>query len=115
MKNKGLHQYRFAGNPSERRFAEAWEKANSHAVSIDTIDYILSADNNRPVSCSDRDREVAATVIQWLGSPCGQEFLRSRSAEADEPVIHTSPETLAHNRALLDHAWGQKTEGENNT
>ena len=29
-----------------------------------------------PVEVSDRDREVAATVIQWLGSPIGNNFLR---------------------------------------
>jgi len=78
MKNKGLHQYRFKDNPEERLFAKAWEKANNHNTACDTIDYILSPDNNRPVSCSDRDREVAATVVQWLGTPVGQEFLRKR-------------------------------------
>lgn len=29
-----------------------------------------------PAEVSDRDREVAATVIQWLGSPVGNNFLR---------------------------------------
>lgn len=76
MKNKGIHQHRFRDNQEERRFAEAWEKYNSDGSSFELIDYVLSQNNNRPEPCSDRDREVAATVIQWLGSPVGQGFLK---------------------------------------
>jgi len=73
MKNKGLHQYRFRDNPLEKKFAEAWEDSNKHGR---TLEYLLAKDSNRPNDeVTDRDREVAATVIQWLGSPVGQGFI----------------------------------------
>jgi hypothetical protein len=42
-----------------------------------TLDYLLAKDCNFPNGeVTARDREVAATVIQWLGSSVGQCFLR---------------------------------------
>jgi hypothetical protein len=76
MKNQGLHQHRFPDNPEEQRFAKHWETYNDRFPG--TLDYLLSKDNRPAVEASDRDREVAATVIQWLGSPVGQGFLRER-------------------------------------
>lgn len=75
MENKGLHQNRFKDNPLEKMFAEQWEefcKNNS------TINYLLSENNNEPLDeVDERDRVVAATVIQWLGSPCGSHFYKT--------------------------------------
>lgn len=72
MKKKsvgGLHEYRFPQNPEEERFARAWEKEG-------VLHYLLSTHgSNKPVDPNDRDAVVAATVIQWLGSPVGQDFL----------------------------------------
>jgi hypothetical protein len=81
MKNKGLHQYRFKDNPLEEVYAEAWEaenKANPGTLEgRGWLDYLLAKDNNSPMGeVSKRDREVAATVIQWLGSPIGQNFIK---------------------------------------
>jgi len=81
MFNKGLHQYRFKQNPIEKKFALAWEKRNVSAFTGDpdgrsTLDYLLAKDCNFPAGeVTKRDRVVAATVIQWLGSPVGQGFL----------------------------------------
>ena len=73
MKNKGKSQYRFKDNPVERIFAEVWEERNTHGK---ILDYLLAEDNNRPCGeVTDRDRMVAATVIQWLGSSVGDNFL----------------------------------------
>lgn len=78
MKNKGRSQHRFTQNPLELRFAQEWEKTNNKPNGQHgTLDYLLAEDVNRPNGeVSGRDREVAATVIQWLGSPVGQTFLR---------------------------------------
>lgn len=82
MKNIGLHTYRFEQNPLERKFAKEWDRINRSAIDgqLDgkgTLDYLLATDNNRPRGeVTDRDRQVAATVIQWLGSPVGQNFVR---------------------------------------
>jgi hypothetical protein len=76
MRNKGLHQYRFQNNPMEEKYAKAWEKENKSG-SNDILDYLLAKDCNSPQDgeVSERDRLVAATVIQWLGSPVGQSFI----------------------------------------
>jgi hypothetical protein len=79
--NRGLHDYRFKQNPLEKKFAMAWEKQNVSAFTDKpdgkgTLDYLLAKDCNLPAGeVTARDREVAATVIQWLGSPVGQSFL----------------------------------------
>ena len=80
MKNKGMHQYRFKQNPMEEIFAKAWEERDTdpsgRADGRGTLDYLLAENPNEPRGeVSDRDRIVAATVIQWLGSPVGQYFL----------------------------------------
>lgn len=81
MLNKGLSQRRFKDNPMEQKFAQVWEDFNSSEGRLDgrgTLDYLLAADCNRPDGeVTERDRQVAATVIQWLGSPVGQYFLEN--------------------------------------
>ena len=77
MINKGRSQYRFKNNPKEQIFAEVWEDQNTqNGECRGILDYLLAKDPNHPMGeVTDRDREVAATVIQWLGSPVGQSFL----------------------------------------
>jgi len=80
MKNKGIRQYRFKQNPLEKRFAESWDEINTDSCGKlngnGILDYIMAKNINNPLGdISDRDRAVAATVIQWLGSPVGQSFL----------------------------------------
>ena len=72
MKNKGKSQHRFSREPLEKRFAETWE-AEDNAYNI--LEYILSDNPNEREPVAQHHREVAATVIQWLGSPCGMAFL----------------------------------------
>jgi hypothetical protein len=77
---KGLHTYRFKENPEEKRFAEAWDKQNEQGSNLA---YLLTVgdQSGRPPEPSDRDHVVAATVVQWLGSPVGQSFLRDLGYE----------------------------------
>jgi hypothetical protein len=82
MKNKGLHQYRLEQNPNEEVFAKTWEERNISKITknIDgrsTLDFLLAINSNEPNGeVTSRDRKVAATVIQWLGSPVGQGFIQ---------------------------------------
>jgi len=86
MKNKGLHQYRFSTNPLEEKFAEAWEKLNTRPHSGgNCVDSIVSKDWNNPEYATDREIEICASVIQWLGSPVGQKFLREVGFEFKAP------------------------------
>ena len=81
MKNAGMSQYRFKQNPLEEKFAVAWDRMQHGRYH--TLDYLLAKEPNKPSGeVSDRDRMVAATVIQWLGSPVGQSFLRDIKDDA---------------------------------
>lgn len=81
MKNKGKSQYRFKDGLVERILAETWDEKNSSKHSQPLLDYLLAEDNNRPMGeATERDRMVAATVIQWLGSPVGEGFLEEVAA-----------------------------------
>lgn len=82
MRNKGLKQYRFGQNPLERRLAEAWEEANTRGEGKDLIEWLMGDGAEPATDVTDRDRLVAATLVQWLGSPVGQSFL---SQVLDEP------------------------------
>jgi hypothetical protein len=74
---KGLHAYRLKDNPLEQKFAEAWDKENNRPYSAtNLIDWLMDpGDHSMPEEASERDKVVAATIIQWLGSPVGQSFV----------------------------------------
>lgn len=82
----GLHEYRFRQNPQEQRFAEAWTEFNKHTRHID---YLLRVGDQtgRPPHCSERDEVVAATIVQWLGSPVGLAFLRDLGFTKDPGLV----------------------------
>lgn len=71
---KGIQHHRLASNPEEQRFATAWNEEQ-------ILKWILAPPvygaQQTSVTPSERDEEVAATVIQWLGTPVGNAFLSS--------------------------------------
>ena len=86
IRHQGLSQHRFADTPLERLFAREWEAKNAtEPGETGTLDYLLTKTVNEPRGeATDRDRTVAATVIQWLGSNCGQWFIRDVMAESEK-------------------------------
>jgi len=69
----GLHEYRCAANPDEKAFADATAHCDPPMLG-----YLLNEPGSQyqyPLDPTDRDRCVAATVVQWLGSPVGRAFL----------------------------------------
>lgn len=68
----GRHLHRLTDNPMEQRLHERWLKENERGI----LELLMSPDRNQRRPVSKRDAEVAATVIQWLGSHVGQCFLR---------------------------------------
>lgn len=70
-KHKGKSLHRLKDNPEEKRFARAWEEMcdRSH------LEYLLGDGKDPAQDVTERDALVAATVIQWLGSPVGRGFL----------------------------------------
>ncbi len=73
-KPKGLQKHRFKDHPEERRFAAAWADQQEHHRNLDHLLEPADGSGHQP-KAADRDYVVAATVIQWLGSPVGQGFL----------------------------------------
>lgn len=55
----------------EKKFADAWEEQAPR-----TIGYLLCGQDRHFHDYTQRDAEVAATIIQWLGSPVGESFVR---------------------------------------
>ena len=76
MKTEGLSTHRLNENPTEAQFAKVWAEWNRG--DRNTLALILDP-NHGCRGCSpdpaDRDAVVAATVVQWLGSPVGRYFL----------------------------------------
>lgn len=72
---KGMKAYRLEdkSNELEIAFAEAWEDENND---YDFFGRLVSGrPNGYDYETTDRDEEIAATVIQWLGSDAGQGFI----------------------------------------
>lgn len=73
MRHIGLKPHRFADNPTEKAFSDAWKRENDQGQLLEW----LMGDGNHRAPVTERDEIVAATVIQWLGSPVGKHFLES--------------------------------------
>jgi len=80
---KGLFQghspHRYDQNPMEKAFALAWQKVNDTSqpgLTTGTLAYLLSHNQHSPAEPTEAEHKVAATVVQWLGSPVGQHFVR---------------------------------------
>lgn len=72
----GLHTYRFGSNPVEKKAADLWQQYNDMPNGgDDLLDWLLGNGSKPAHDVSDRDRQVAATLMQWLGSPVGQGFI----------------------------------------
>lgn len=86
-RSQGLHHARCLRehNEAELIFARAWHRLQDQTAALN---YMLNPEGPgpNPAYVDDRDRFVAATVIQWLGSPIGMDWLtrtlsRARQAE----------------------------------
>lgn len=75
MKHEGKSTHRLSSNPMEKAFHDAWLEENTNLHCGILLGQLLG-EENRPAEVSDRDALVAATVIQWLGSPVGSGFLQ---------------------------------------
>jgi hypothetical protein len=71
---------------AEKVFFDAWVKQNTRMGGINggygTLELILvPKDDARPAYVSQRDMDVATTVVQWMGTNCGQSFLNTCDRE----------------------------------
>jgi hypothetical protein len=75
-------------NDAERIFAEAWQRTNERQPWLNhgytTIEWILCPDGEKyPERVTPRDAQVAASVIQWLGTGVGYGFLLGCERQID--------------------------------
>jgi len=80
VRYKGFHEHRLKDNPLEAQIAMAWQAANDAAscpggigTTRDLADSVVCVPG-RGIAL-DYDAKVAATVLQWLGSPVGFAWL----------------------------------------
>lgn len=92
---RGMQANRLAepDNKLERRFAREWHHVNTayggdRGNTPSVLDSLLdpSGRGDRAGVASDRDRQVACTVIQWLGSTIGSTWVRDVLKEHDAAV-----------------------------
>jgi len=69
---QGISSHRYSREPLEKLFAEVWQEENTHNM----LPYMMdSSGRSDPLPATKEQHKVAATIIQWLGSPVGQGFL----------------------------------------
>lgn len=81
IKHEGKFIHRLkptADNPLEAIYAREWKELNDPVQHRPhgTLEYLVSVNQMHVDPVSQNDATVAATVIQWLGSPMGQCFVR---------------------------------------
>ena len=85
IKHIGLWHGRTKHNDREKVFADKWQEENQlDSCTSPMLSALMNKKDKketrfRPIT--QRDAEVAATVIQWLGSVVGQCFLNECEAE----------------------------------
>ncbi len=67
----GVSRHRLLTNCKEKAFADAWEVEGPKLLGY----LVTEKNNNTPGDYSRRDAQVAASIIQWLGSPVGIDFI----------------------------------------
>lgn len=83
---KALKQHRFGTNPLEKELFESFVDSHDHGYDIDLIVFGSRPNSGMPSDyLSEREKEIVASTIQWLGSPVGQGFLRSVGFELTPP------------------------------
>ncbi len=75
IKHVGNRTYRFKDNPLEKEFSKAWKADNERPNGGAGVLELSMGDGVRPGIIDQRDATLAASVVQWLGSPVGQHFL----------------------------------------
>jgi hypothetical protein len=85
LQQSRLKKYRDV-NP-ERIYMAEWKRLNRRSPGVNGgftyLEHILTPDGQLPRTVSRRDAQVAASVIQWLGTNCGMGFMRECERKID--------------------------------
>ena len=78
MLHRGFREIRLIqDNPKESIFSKKWKEENNRPDGSQLVQMLIP-------ECTERDTEVAATIIQWLGSSVGMCFLSNIIRESSE-------------------------------
>lgn len=101
----GLHSERCQNNPREQAFAEEWREENRTDVAVnygfgilqdlmmirtgnkDRFNWVSGQEEVFAEIITERDARIVATVVQWLGSNIGMDFIRSALSKCGYDVI----------------------------
>lgn len=77
IKHVGKSTHRLSSNPLEQAYHDAWIEENKGDLcrGVGILQWLLGESNKPAYDMTERDALVAATVIQWLGSPVGKCFV----------------------------------------
>jgi hypothetical protein len=119
----GIHKKRCRHNPREKAFYEHWRHENEIRPGINSGHGILQdlfIETDEPLKLLSRrhkvreitkqDRELVATVIQWLGSNCGMSFLMDALRDCGYTMrsneMHTFKGSVHHLKTLKEYYVG---------
>lgn len=114
----GFHHKRTWSGHREHAFARAWEAANESVRSLNhgngVLVGLMMPDDaylhvNTPVPLApidQREAAIVATVIQWLGSSGGMEFLR-KALGACGKMLADDPSWMSKSHCELCHGTGR--------
>lgn len=91
VKHEGRSRHRLESNALESIFAARWEIENTSGSGrhngILELSLHSNGDGNVTEPCTQQEATVAATVIQWLGSPVGFFWLRETLKDGGYSVV----------------------------
>lgn len=80
VKHIGRSANRLYREPREAVFAESWKRMNSKQMHNrpEVIDWLLHGDGSQcHARATQKEATIAATLVQWLGSPVGFGWLEN--------------------------------------
>lgn len=110
MSIKAIHHDRLQREPLEKIFSEVWQNINQPAPEGNsTLDFILSYEERcDPEPQSFETQKVVATIIQWLGSAIGQDFLAKvieKAMKENVPLPMMEPASCCFGKSLTHPKW----------
>lgn len=94
-------------NPAERIYHDRWVKYNERHSGVNSgnraLELILCPTDAHPSRPTQRDAEVATSVIQWLGTNCGNGFMRMCEEQITRELAERRELDYLSDR--LTHGW----------
>lgn len=90
LRFKGVGYRRIKRNILERKFLLAWMQKNLRRTSTTLFEQLVSYYENKPdgiKNITDDHWKIAASIIQWLGTPVGEGFLKEVFSQVGMEIV----------------------------